>query len=242
VLNKLVEQLQTEPVVVEVGRNIVRMDGASLARSVFPALFSTQLVAELPWLLVDAAEGNLVPLAEIRVASSRPTESEGMFWSANCRDYFSVSDEDTSHIEICRQWGAGSWPPSTREPVTSDVPTLLLAGHFDPETPQAWAQLVSQGLTNSTCIEFASVTTPCPVSAPSVPLKSYTGDPPRLRNIRVTRPSHRGGVSPNRNRASPVREPEAFQSGVMPSRDLGTWWKGPPARGGLEVELRGLNP
>lgn len=174
VLNELVEELDAVPVDVEFRGEIVRMDGATLARTVLEALSSTELIAELPYLLSAAAEGNLIPFAEFRVANDDPTFSDGMFWSVQCRDNFSVTDQDamtaaladeaggfyqafdyTWNIETCRQWGAGTSRSSTHEPVISDVPTLLLAGRFDWATPPVWAQEVAQGLTNSTYIEFA---------------------------------------------------------------------------------------
>lgn len=176
VLNDLVERLDAEPVDVEIRGNTIRMDGAALAATMLHALFDTQTIPRLPLLLTAAADGDLVPLAEIRAGAlnANPTFSAGMNWSVHCRDYLSVTDQDamnaaladetggftrvftyTFYTETCAEWGAGTSSSSTREPVISDVPTLLLVGRFDPGTPPVWAQLVAQGLTNSTYIEFA---------------------------------------------------------------------------------------
>jgi pimeloyl-ACP methyl ester carboxylesterase len=175
-LNELVEQLDAQPIDVEVRGNTIRMDGAALVDGVRDALSNTEIIPRLPLYIAAAAEGDLVPLAEIRASAGTPdpTFSPGMHWSIDCRDYWSVTDQDTLKAaladepegyaqwfsytwftETCAQWGAGTSPASTRQPVTSDVPTLLMAGQFDPGTPPAWAQLVAQGLTNSTYIEFA---------------------------------------------------------------------------------------
>ena len=40
------------------------------------------------------------------------------------------------------------------EPVASDIPTLVLAGEYDPITPPAWGELASNGLENSFFLEF----------------------------------------------------------------------------------------
>jgi len=176
VLNDLVERLDAEPVDVEIRGNTIRMDGAALAATVHDVLFDTQTIPRLPFLLTAAADGDLVPLAEIRTGwlNPNPTFSWGMHMSVHCRDYYSATDQDamnaaladetggfarvftyTYFTETCRQWGAGTSASSTREPVISDVPTLLMVGQFDPGTPPVWAQLVAHGLTNSTYIEFA---------------------------------------------------------------------------------------
>jgi pimeloyl-ACP methyl ester carboxylesterase len=176
VLTGLVEELDAEPVDVEVFGYTVRMDGAALADTVRDALHTSGNIRRLPLLLNSAAEGNLVPLAEIRADQRKPAPaiSWGMYWSVYCRDYYSVTDQEAMAAALadetgaftrlstytwftgtCAQWGAGTSPSSTREPVISDVPTLLLSGTFDPGTPPVWAQQVAQGLTDSTYIEFA---------------------------------------------------------------------------------------
>lgn len=204
VLDELVKQLDAEPVDVDIRGNIVRMDGAALATTVRDALANTQDIHRLPYLLTTAAEGDLVPLAQIRVSEwgqPDPTYSDGMHLSVQCRDHFSVTDQDAMaaaladetggvveafdawEIETCAQWGAGTSPPSTREPVTSDVPTLLMAGSFDPLTPPVWAQLVAQGLTNSTYIEFArsghDLLRPCGFTA----VENFLRDPTQTPDI-----------------------------------------------------------
>ena len=50
---------------------------------------------------------------------------------------------------ICDAWGV---PPAARvenEPVTSDIPTLILAGEYDSYTPPAWARLAARTLRRS---------------------------------------------------------------------------------------------
>jgi hypothetical protein len=117
VLNELVEQLDAQPVDVEVFGYTVRMDGAALTDAVRRAFFDTQTIPRLPFLLTSAADGNLVPLAicntssgdmdlpfnftstleyEIRAGALQPdpTYSWGMHWSVHSRDYYSVTDQD----------------------------------------------------------------------------------------------------------------------------------------------------
>jgi pimeloyl-ACP methyl ester carboxylesterase len=175
--DELVAQLDAEPVDVEVRGTTVRMDGAALVTTVRDALSETETLHRIPFLLTAAANGDLIPLAEIRAerwGQPDPTFSAGMHLSVQCRDHYSATDQDaiaaalvdetggfaealdfTREVEKCAAWGAGTSPSSTREPVASDVPTLLMAGTFDPLSPPEWTQLVVHVLANSTYIEFA---------------------------------------------------------------------------------------
>jgi len=68
-----------------------------------------------------------------------------------------VARDPPEHVElaveygifgICEEWPveqAGEW---VKEPLVSDIPTLLLAGEFDPVTPPEFAQLVAGHLSN----------------------------------------------------------------------------------------------
>ena len=50
---------------------------------------------------------------------------------------------------LCAEWHDPSMEPADRTPVTSDVPTLLLSGQFDPTTPPRWAELAAETLSRS---------------------------------------------------------------------------------------------
>jgi pimeloyl-ACP methyl ester carboxylesterase len=57
----------------------------------------------------------------------------------------------------CRYWDSGAADAAFREPVVADVPTLLLAGEFDPVTPAEWAELAAEGLTRGSVFIFPAV-------------------------------------------------------------------------------------
>ena len=57
-------------------------------------------------------------------------------------------------FETCAYWNAGTAPPIENQPVTSDIPTLVLAGELDPITPPADGRRVAGELSNSTFLEF----------------------------------------------------------------------------------------
>jgi pimeloyl-ACP methyl ester carboxylesterase len=53
-----------------------------------------------------------------------------------------------SIITFCETWRGGLESPSIIEAVESDLPTLLMSGEYDPVTPLAYAEQVSETLTN----------------------------------------------------------------------------------------------
>jgi pimeloyl-ACP methyl ester carboxylesterase len=54
--------------------------------------------------------------------------------------------------EACDGWPRGMMPPGYRDPVRSDVPTLILSGALDPITPPAWAASAARSLARSTLV------------------------------------------------------------------------------------------
>ena len=58
-------------------------------------------------------------------------------------------DEGQNIFALCRNWPSGEAPQVESELVISDIPTLVLAGQYDPITPPAGADVVREGLANS---------------------------------------------------------------------------------------------
>ncbi|MEX0593006.1 MAG: alpha/beta fold hydrolase [Nitriliruptoraceae bacterium] len=106
-------------------------------------------------------------------------DSSGKFYSVECREehhrtdigrvdaqYDALFDEGVPEailsaiyssiyspaVEVCPYWDSGEAHDDERAPVVSDVPSLLLAGRFDPITPRSWAELAAVNLTASTLI------------------------------------------------------------------------------------------
>jgi pimeloyl-ACP methyl ester carboxylesterase len=55
---------------------------------------------------------------------------------------------------VCEVWGAKTADPVENQPVISDIPTLILAGEYDPATPPSYGRMVAENLINSQLIEF----------------------------------------------------------------------------------------
>ena len=61
-----------------------------------------------------------------------------------------VDPENRSLVpSLCARWHDPTIQPVDRTPVTSDIPTLLLSGQFDPTTPPRWAELAARTLSRS---------------------------------------------------------------------------------------------
>ena len=62
-----------------------------------------------------------------------------------------------SSLKICEAWDVPPAEPTTNEAVSSDIPTLILAGQLDPITPPSYGELAAQTLPNSTFLLFPNV-------------------------------------------------------------------------------------
>lgn len=96
----------------------------------------------------------------------RPQRSDGTFFSVLCHDELPFIDRDalassgdgdpaaqedfvaSPYFDVCDAWDVGSADPSAAQPVTSDIPTLFIAGQFDPFSPVKEIQAASQTFPN----------------------------------------------------------------------------------------------
>jgi pimeloyl-ACP methyl ester carboxylesterase len=159
----------------------VLMDGDTLVAKLFSFLYHTDVIPSLPQIIYDAAEDDfdLIALIQGSLMAQREAVSLGMQLSVQCNEEFVFNSleeyealltdypqlagflEDTTvgklGFYICEEWDSGQADPIENEPVASDVPTLLMAGEFDPITPPAWAWQAAETLPNSTVVEYAGV-------------------------------------------------------------------------------------
>ncbi|NCC34695.1 MAG: alpha/beta fold hydrolase, partial [Chloroflexia bacterium] len=98
------------------------------------------------------------------------SDSEAMFYAVECREEapFSTLNEARAlaaelppqfdeallgsvenFLDLCPIWDVASATARERAPVASAVPTLILAGEYDPVTPPHWGLIAAQGLSNS---------------------------------------------------------------------------------------------
>ncbi len=207
---KLVDQLDKKPVSSEATNPLngkkytVLLNGASLISVVFQGMYSTSIIPQLPKAIAAAAAGTDYSLF-MRLALSSAIENEyvsvGMFYTVRCNEEvpFDTTEalqnaEDTfpqqhgvfdlsSYIPICSAWEAGKAPAIENQPVSSDIPTIVLSGQYDPITTPADGQVVAKNLSRSFFFEFpglghgVSIDNDCPRGMTEAFLNDPTSKP-----------------------------------------------------------------
>ena len=100
---------------------------------------SVQCSEELPYTTVEDLEEGLTPYPELE-------------------DLFSYSvNLSVAMFELCSTWGVDAAGPVENQAVTSSIPTMVLAGSFDPITPPRWGEAVAANFENSAFVEFPTL-------------------------------------------------------------------------------------
>ena len=156
VFDHLVKQLNQQPVLVSIQHPFtgqpyeLLLTGDELQSGLFWGLYSTRRIPILPKLIFDAYKGDYIGLAQLafenNVVLSDEYISQGMNLSVNCLDQFSNG--------LCRQWLGNIPTPARSRTVTSNLPTLVLGGEYDPVTPPDYSKTVTNTLKNSVFFEF----------------------------------------------------------------------------------------
>lgn len=166
-----------------------KMSGDLFINSFFSEMYSTGSIPFLPYVIYTAYNGDtevLTPLLGDLFFTHEST-STGMHYSVECREEFPFGSEDaylasleayprirhgfdaTAIIDICELWNVPPADPIENQPVASDIPTLVLAGEYDPITPPHWGEQVAQDLSRSYFFTFpgvghgVSITDVCPL-------------------------------------------------------------------------------
>jgi pimeloyl-ACP methyl ester carboxylesterase len=155
------------------------LDGDDLVGWLFDSLYSTELVPHLPEIITAAAAGEFGSIGLLLGAQSAQLDllAIGQQLAVQCHEEVPFSsaedvaaaaadhplvegyfqDGPTSGdglFEVCGSWDAGEADAEADEPLTSDIPTLLLAGDLDPITPVRWSEQIAEGLSDSVLVQF----------------------------------------------------------------------------------------
>lgn len=174
----LVDELNDQPVSVVVetanGTTTIQVDGDQFLDVFFVGHYRADVIPLLPKLVFDTRDGEYDLLQGRLQAQLSGTSSLGMRNSVQCYEEIPFSSYDDvlasagglpeqlgyfatrleSLYQVCETWGAGDPPPAENQPVASDIPTLILAGAFDPITPPEWAYISASTLSSSVVYEF----------------------------------------------------------------------------------------
>ncbi len=146
-------------------------------------LYFTQIIPVLPQAVYDVHQGDyelMTQLSGTKLALLGLL-SRGMTYSVVCTDdLIGRTPQDLLNIEaalprqlqgqadpelmieygifgICENWPVEEADPWVKEPLVSDIPTLVLSGEFDPVTPPEYGQLVAGYLSNSYFFELPGI-------------------------------------------------------------------------------------
>jgi pimeloyl-ACP methyl ester carboxylesterase len=146
-------------------------------------LYQTQLIPAIPQAIYDVYNGDYALMTQLRSINLVFIKalSRGMQFSVLCTDDLvgktpedllaareelpavlnkSVDPEaliEYSIFGICENWPVEESDAWVKEPVVSDLPTLILAGEFDPVTPPEYGQLVASHLSQGFFFEVPGI-------------------------------------------------------------------------------------
>jgi len=156
------------------------LTGDAVLGNLVTFLYITQIIPVLPQAIFDVYNGDyglMTQLSSTKLALLDLT-TRGMLFSVLCtEDLIGRTPEDLLNIRaalprqmvgtadpeviveygifgICENWPVEEADPWVKEPLVSDIPTLVLEGEFDPVTPPEYGQLVAENLSNSYFFEF----------------------------------------------------------------------------------------
>lgn len=143
----------------------LQLTGDDAVAGLFNALYETTLIPQLPAAIHDIATGGrtIIPLiAEDGIPFVNDT-SEGAFLSYECAD--NAGHVDAAKVRelraepgqggllllvgwniFCDRWPVAPLPASFGRPVTSDIPTLVISGEYDPITPPGNSKATAESL------------------------------------------------------------------------------------------------
>ncbi|MFN8050874.1 MAG: alpha/beta fold hydrolase [Acidimicrobiales bacterium] len=150
----------------------LKLTGNDAVAGLFNALYETSLIPQLPAAIHDLAAGGraLVPLiAQDGIPFVNDT-SEGAFLSYECADNGARIDpavvtklrKDPGRAGLlllagwnvfCDKWPVRHLAKDYGDVVTSDIPTLVIAGEYDPITPPATSKAVADALSDSVFVQ-----------------------------------------------------------------------------------------
>jgi pimeloyl-ACP methyl ester carboxylesterase len=141
--------------------------GSDIVAGLFNAMYDTTLIPALPAFATTLTSGDasIIDTVALQGIPNINAVSEGMAISVDCSDAAAGSDEDAGSDvdlladpgrwssmltvltpEFCEIWTVGELDRSFAEPVTSDIPTIVLSGTYDPVTPTPGGAQVAEAL------------------------------------------------------------------------------------------------
>ncbi|HEX6052284.1 MAG TPA: alpha/beta fold hydrolase [Gemmatimonadaceae bacterium] len=156
-LDSLLASVRLEPLVVRFPRSEQMPDGTLLideellVRGLAELLSARELISGAPLLIHGLSLHGSDLLTALAPRLIRELGAELRYathLAFLCNDSPAVA-EPAWLRQRCPAWIGERYRPAVDDPVTSDIPTLILAGEFDPRTPPAYARTVASTLSRA---------------------------------------------------------------------------------------------
>jgi pimeloyl-ACP methyl ester carboxylesterase len=144
----------------------------------FVGLYNPVVTASMPQMIDDISQGDYNILRERLTLYFDTAGALGMQMSVQCAEELpfnaageayaaaqarSVSPQIAAFypasvqplFAVCKEWTTVAPDPRENQPVSSDIPALILAGDHDPITPPEWGRMIAQNLSHAYFHEFA---------------------------------------------------------------------------------------
>ena len=169
---KILAKLEQEPAVVNVKHPVtdelvpIRMSREAFVESLRTVMYGGN--RQVPFLIHRAFEGDYGPFAQVGLMSERRIRrllAMGMLLCVTCaEDLDRITESEIIEIAsntdmgdgrvrrqkaICEFWPRCEIPDDYGDPVSVDIPVLLISGTLDPVTPPCWGEEASSHLPNS---------------------------------------------------------------------------------------------
>ncbi len=164
------------------GTVVQNVDGSTVMNVILGSIKESDLIDTAPQSIYRFKNGDFSTL--IATQSSLPYGFEGinigLYISMMCHEHIlattpeelqatTVSSKDIEEyawlpfygsaqniFNACKSWGATGPEAGENAPVSSDIPTLIITGKYDPTTPPMYAQQVASHLSHSYYFEFSN--------------------------------------------------------------------------------------
>jgi len=175
----LVEHLNENPMTIELldpntrVRHPALITGDSLVWNLFQLFYVSNFIPAIPGIIGELEKGNSGPLeGALSFIVFDRSVNYGMYYSVTCAEDADFDPSQVSYADIrpeiakdqieslkatkalCQAWQAPELGPGADEPVTSDIPTLVMSGRFDPITPPAFGEKAAETLSHSYTVTF----------------------------------------------------------------------------------------
>ncbi len=135
--------------------------------------YISPVIPQVPQIIYDASRGNFDYLSFITGYLLTDSLSEGVFYEYNCQEDYAFTTIDQVKAEakkyptlgeyltskdfvvesdafnLCKTYFTGKPDPAIEQPVTSDIPTIVMSAEYDPVTPPSYGQEAARTLKNS---------------------------------------------------------------------------------------------